>query len=174
MTFRLFTEDAHWWTLADYGAVLGVVEKLRPRTAIEFGPGSSTLALIEGGVRKIDACEDNPVYLERHRVGLAARFPDAIRLVHYAWADPLRIPQTDSLRYDLALIDGPADCALRGIVLAYCLERCAHVLIPTEDTPTRSLRRTIELLARTAKRPPVTYIESGALAGAFALIEPPC
>lgn len=176
MTFRLFVADAHWWTTRDYGAVLAVMRRLQPATVLEFGPGSSTLALVEGGAALIESCEDDPHYLEIARARLERRFPTVVRIRPYAWATPLQILGVDRQRFDLALIDGPKETERRAAVVVYAIERCAHVLVPLEETPALAgrgfMRATVERTARYFLRP-VEWIENtGPLAGAFALIGP--
>jgi hypothetical protein len=173
--FALYPEEQHWWSFNDYQAVLEVVRRLRPKTVLEFGPGSSTLALIEGGAEHIDACEDDRHWFDVYEQRLARRYPNTVQLYEYAWSDPLRIPPIDGNAYDLALIDGPYDTPRRPAVLVYCLARCRSVLIPTEDYKVASppLRPHIAALAAAAGRP-VEIFETGPLSGAFALIGEPC
>lgn len=171
--FALYPAEKHWWSYADYGAVLGTVRALAPRTVLEFGPGSSTLALVEGGARSIDALEDDPIWLEVHRGRLGRKFAGLVELHAYTWADPLTIPKIDDRRYDLALIDGPHDTPRRPAVLEYCLRRAAAVLIPTEDHKVASppLRPAIAALAD-RYRASLEIRATGPLSGAFALLIP--
>lgn len=171
--FELYPAEKHWWSYADYGAVLGTVRALAPRTVLEFGPGSSTLALVEGGARSIDALEDDPTWLAVHRNRLGRKFAGLVELHAFTWADPLTIPTIDARRYDLALIDGPFDTPRRPAVLEYCLQRCRAVLIPTEDHKVKSppLRPHIERLAGVFDAS-VEIVETGPLSGAFALLIP--
>lgn len=171
--FVFYPEAKHWWSLADYGAVLGTVRALEARTVLEFGPGSSTLALVEGGATKIDTCEDDPKWLEVHRSRLGRKFGGVVEVHAYTWRDPLEIPALEGRRYDMALIDGPHDTPRRPAVLEYCLQRAAAVLIPTEDHKVASppLRPSIERLAG-VYRASLEIVETGALSGAFALLIP--
>lgn len=169
--FALYPEEHHWWSFTDYGAVLGVMEQLRPRRVLEFGPGNSTRALIEGGAEQIDACEDNPIWFNVYQERLGAKFPGRVRFVPYTWAPTLSIPDIDDERYDLALIDGPFGTENRPPVIAYCLQRCQRVLVPTEDHKNGygHLRGHIKDLAQRFGRR-IDWIESGPLSGAFALL----
>lgn len=171
--FALYPEERHWWSFNDYGAVLGVVEQLRPRTVLEFGPGSSTLALLEGGAEHILACEDNPIWFNVYKERLVGRFPGRVNFAPYQWADPITIPDVDDLRFDLALIDGPLGTEHRPPVIAYCLARCRAVLVPTEDHKPGygHLRGHIRELAQRFGQQ-IDWIESGLLSGAFALMTP--
>lgn len=171
--FALYPEARHWWSLEDYGAVLGTVRALEPRTVLEFGPGSSTLALVEGGARSIDSCEDDPKWFGVHRCRIGVKYYGLLALHAYTWADPLTIPVIDDRHYDLALIDGPHDTPRRPAVLEYCLQRASAVLIPTEDHKVASppLRPSILRLAE-KYRASLEIRATGPLSGAFALLIP--
>lgn len=159
--------------MTDYAAVLTVMRRLDAKTVLEFGPGNSTLALIEGGATAIDACEDDPAWLATWAQRLPEDCPECVKVVtfhDYTWRCPLTIMGLDDKRYDLALIDGPAAIELRPAVIEYCLERCAAVLVPTEDYKEPPyLRGVVAMLAEKHGRT-VEITETGPLSGAFALI----
>lgn len=168
--FRLYPEERHWWSFSDYRAVLETMRALQPKRVLEFGPGSSTLALIEGGAERVDTCEDDPEWAEVYEDRLQRKFPDVVRLYRYVWADPLAIPAIDGDRYDLALIDGPRDTMSRLAVVRYALERCAAVLVPAELESEDFLPA---LRAIAAERGwDLSVRETGPLAGGFALFAP--
>jgi hypothetical protein len=171
--FVLYPAEAHWWSYNDYAAVVGTVRALRARSILEFGPGSSTLALMEAGAKSIDTCEDDPDWLEVHRARLAVKFAGLVAIHAYTWADPLSIPSLDDRRFDLALIDGPHDTPRRPAVIEYCLQRATAVLFPTEDHKVSSppIRPHIPRLA-SIYRASVEIRETGPLSGAFALMIP--
>lgn len=111
-TFALYPEERHWWSMADYGAVLDVMQRLKPERVVEFGPGSSTLSLIEGGAASIDTCEDQTDWFNTYQERIARQFPTkdfptTVTMHRYTWADPLVIPALEAKRFDLALVDGP-------------------------------------------------------------------
>lgn len=170
-TFRLYPEERHWWSFNDYGAVLGVVRRIQAARVLEFGPGSSTLALIEGGVAHVDACEDNPDWSGVYRERLERRFPKVVTLHDYVWSDPVSVPAVDGQRYDLALIDGP-NIDQRPAVIDYALARCDYVLFPTEDHWTAPSLRALapEIAARHGRK--LEIMDTGPLSGGFALIRP--
>lgn len=172
--FSLMKEDARWWTLNDYGCVVDVTRRLNARTVLEFGPGSSTLALIEGGATLIDAMEDDDGWAEKYRARLQSVYPLIVRIHDYVWADPLHVHIAGEHLYDLALIDGPRETARRPAVVEFCLQRCASVLVPLEcNEGSRLMREACQRLATETGRPLTTWT-TGPLAGAFALIGPPC
>lgn len=172
--FRLYPREMHYWSMQDYAAVLEVMDRLHPRTVLEFGPGSSTLALIEGGAEVIDACEDDPEWAAVYRARLESCYP-AVKLHEYHWREKLAIPALDGKRYDLALVDGSAETGRRGAVIDYCLQRCAAVLVPTEEwrgnraRPELGLRRVCAEFALEYGRD-IEIMETGPLSGAFALL----
>jgi hypothetical protein len=170
--FRLYPEERHWWSFADYGAVLDVMQRLKPKRVLEFGPGSSTLALIEGGATRIDTCEDDRDWQSVYEERLQAVYPDIVTVVPYTWSDPIQVPALSRRRYDLALIDGPYTSEKRPAVIEYALNRSAAVLVPTEDdgrAQSGFLRPVIAHLAEKYQRT-VEFMETGPLSGGFALL----
>jgi len=170
--FKLLKEDAHWFSLQDYGAVLGVMAAIRPQSVLEFGPGPSTLALVEGGATSIDTCEDVEDWARVWDERLVKRFPGVVRQHRYTWPEgaPLSIRAVDGKRFDMCLIDGPRSDR-RADVLRYCLPRCSWILMPTEEEISHRLRPLIVEIAEKAGRA-VRITETGPRSGAFALIGP--
>lgn len=167
--FALYPEERHWWSFNDYRCVLTTVRRLKPHTVVEFGPGSSTLALIEGGAGRIDSFEDKPEWREVYQARLAEVYPN-VAIHSYEWADPLVIKGFARRRWDLALIDGPHTTPKRPAVIAWCFAHCEALLIPTEDYHcTPILRPVINELAAKYKRQ-VEYLETGPLSGGFAVV----
>lgn len=174
--FRLYPEERHWWSFNDYGAVLDAMAKLteagRPiARVLEFGPGSSTLALIEGGATTIDSCEDDPAWAKTYEERLQAEYPSIVKIRRYTWAEPLTVPHVDSQRYHLALIDGPLGSDRRVDVMRYCLARCESVLLPTEDR-NRRVREAIVAIADELGLVADIW-DTGPLSGGFALLTRP-
>lgn len=170
MTFRLYPEEQHFWSFNDYGHVLKITRELSARRVLEFGPGSSTLALIEGGAELIDTCEDLPEWADVWDERLVKRFPGLVRQHRYRQPG---FPAV-STGYDLALIDGPFGTPQRPRAIEFCMPRARWVLAPTENS--RDLRASIEALASAAGRR-CDWTATGPLSGGFALIHPaphPC
>lgn len=166
--FALYPEERSWWSFNDYRAVLETMREHKPARVLEFGPGSSTLSLIEGGASHIDTCEDDLDWAAVYRTRLEEKYPDIVHLHRYKWADPLVIRAIDEQRYDLALIDGPLGTDRRDVVVKYCLDRCAAVLAPTEDGNPR-FREFLKAIA--AERGlQIEIRETGPLSGGFALL----
>lgn len=163
-------EGAHWWSAADHAAVVTFTQALGARRVLEFGPGTSTLSLIEGGAEQIDSCEDDPHWFAIYCRRLEDRFPGVVTMRPYNWTDPLHVRGLADEPYDLALIDGPQEVARRPAAIAFALARSRFVAVPLEEGDEHGdngLRAAVERTGRI-----VTYIESGPLAGSFALIGP--
>lgn len=169
--FALYPEERHWWSFADYRAVLETMRERRPVRVLEFGPGSSTLALLEGGATTIDTCEDNPDWAEVYEDRLQGKYPAIVRVHRYTYGAPLTIPAIDGQTYDLALIDGPHGTNSRPLVVRYCMARCAAVLTPTEDG-NPDFRKALHVIAAVSGWT-LTIRETGPLSGGFALLTPP-
>lgn len=172
--FKLYPTEQHWWSFDDYRAVKSTVERLGVRRALEFGPGSSTLAIVEGGARSVDTCEDSLRWADVYRSRLVARFPKVVKLHLYEWAERPSIPAVDGERFDYALVDGPRITENRPAVIRYSLERCTFVHVCLEESgPDRPgfLRPRVEALAQEFGVP-LAVETTGPLAGAFALLGP--
>lgn len=167
--FKLYEPGAHFCSASDYQAIVEVVERLQPREVLEFGPGWSTLAIIEaGGVAHIDTMEDDPHWFDVWSERLRGKHP-ILTVRAYDWAEPLVIPAIDVLRYALGIVDGPYPIGERVACIEYCLARCKAVLVPLETSHGTFLLATVERLAK-AHRRSVELMETGPFAGAFALL----
>lgn len=114
-----------WFPFSDYGAVLDIVVRLRPSSVLEFGPGASTLALVEGGADSIVTLEDDLSWFER-RVAEFAAFPQ-VSVFLYRHADLPDIPWLAGMRFDFGFVDGPVATEARGAEIAFALARCRAV-----------------------------------------------
>lgn len=170
-TFALYPEETHFWSFQDYGTVIDVMARLKPQRVLEFGPGASTLALVEGGAKVIDTCEDDPEWFTVYAERLGRRFPGSVRVRGYHFADPIVVDGLTGERFDFALIDGPHRLDRRRPALAFALVRCSSVLIPTEDfrPGDASLREMIKGEARLHNFD-VEWMETGPHSGGFALL----
>lgn len=171
-------EARHWWSRNDHDHVVTVVRALAARRVLEFGPGWSTLSLIEGGATHIDSCEDQPDWSQVHEDRLAGAFPAIVHIHRFVQADPLAIPGIDAAiaavggrAYDLALIDGPLGTNARPPAIRYAMARCAAVLAPTEDG-NRTFRGQLRAIAAGAGWD-IAITDTGPLSGGFALLTPP-
>jgi hypothetical protein len=190
--FQLYPEERHWWSFNDYGAVVDAVADLKAARddgrvraqaefgaepfalefdpafrALEFGPGSSTLSLIEGGATHIDTCEDDDHWATVHQDRLVSRFPDIVHIHRYVWSQRICVPTIDGRTYDVGLIDGPRASTKRVPVLNYALERCTAVILAMDATP--GLTRRFDQITKGGAHT-VEIRETGPHAGRFAII----
>lgn len=173
--FRLFSQPEHFCSFADYGHILETTRRIKPRSVLEFGPGWSTLALIEGGANSIESCEDDRAWAATWRERIEVAHRAIVQIHEYRWPHlPFALRNAARPRYfDLALVDGPHDLSLRPAVVAHCLAVCDWILVPTEESEGPALRAEVLGLAVKAGRE-VEWNETGPLAGGYALVHPPC
>lgn len=171
--FALYPDEQPWWSFQDYQFVLDLAHG--PQRVLEFGPGSSTLALVEAGATWIDTCEDDPEWAALYEQRLGERFPGTVHVRRYEWNETFYVRGVDPFFYDLGLVDGPRDITRRPAVIRYSLERCRRVIVPLEEHDERPcLRPVVTALAREAVRPLQIFEGTGPLAGAFAVVGPRC
>lgn len=168
-----------WWGENDHRAVVAAMAKTGAKRALEFGPGASTLSLIDGGATSVDTCEDNPDWAQVYEERLVKRFPGKdspcdVRLHRFAWPEGkgLSIPALKKQRFDLCLIDGPRGMERRPDVIRFALARSNWVLIPLEELTSGLKMRPIVLEIAEKVGRPVQVTQTGPLSGAFALIGP--
>jgi hypothetical protein len=101
--FKLYTKESKTFPFADYAAVIEAVKGAR--SVLEFGPGISTLALIEAGVPSIVSLEHDPVWLETQK----EKFKDypQVTIAQYADTVPVGAAEIALQEFDLALVDSP-------------------------------------------------------------------
>lgn len=168
MPFQMYPEEKHFWSFNDYGAVLDAMHRFDVRgRVLEFGPGSSTLALLEGGASWIVAYEDDPHWLAHYERTIVEKHAEVI-LLKYDWRDPLDI--WDQSLYSFALIDGPAETARRPACIEFAIKRSAIVMVALECNEGSTLMRDTCIRLAEQHRRAIEIMETGPLAGAFALL----
>ena len=105
--FRLYQKEEDTLPFADYQMIMDEVRRIGAKTALEFGPGYTTLALIEAGVEKIVSLESDGEWLEKKRDEL--RIYPQVHIAHYnnspvVTADPI----AEQGVFDIAIVDAPA------------------------------------------------------------------
>lgn len=169
MNFALFPEEQPWCSFADYRMILDTVRGLGAATVLEFGPGYSTLAIIEGGATTIDICEDDPHWLQVYTERL--NYPPFVKPFLYDWKLPLDIPGLRNF-YDLAVVDGPHQTPLRIDAVRFAMARAKVVLVPTEDAgrELRSYLRPLLFDLAVQEHWDFMVTNTGPVAGGFALL----
>ncbi len=101
--FRLYTEESGTLHFKDYAAIMAAVSDAK--SALEFGPGISTLALIEAGVPKIVSLEHSPDWLDKQK----EKFKDYPQVTVAAYADAVPVTADDVAMqdFDVAFVDSP-------------------------------------------------------------------
>jgi hypothetical protein len=167
--FSLFPEAQPWCSFADYQMIHDTVRGLGAASVLEFGPGYSTLAIIEGGATTIDICEDSAEWLQVYTERL--KYPPFVRPFLYEWKLPLHIPGLHTF-YDLAVVDGPHQTPLRIDAVRFAMERAKAVLVPTEDAGRELQSYLRPLLCEVATQQGWDYMvtNTGPVAGGYALL----
>lgn len=117
------SDGAAWWSRADHENLLEGLARFRPKRVLEFGPGTSTLTLIEGGAEQIESYEDDPAWADVYRVRFAVKYP---QVTIHAY-QPRTVPDVGT-GFDLAFVDGPKHSSTRGPYLE-CARRAAAVVL---------------------------------------------
>lgn len=145
--FDLYRQEKAIFTFDDYNALL---EECRTRNAnrvLEFGPGISTLALIESGCGAILTCEYNDRWFNSAHELFKGR-PE-VSLLRYR-NDPevsvAGLAPDDT--FDLAFVDSPIGIPSRGTVRHPGQEDCNRL-----NTVLFALERAAVVLLHDAKRP---------------------
>lgn len=109
--FRLYKVEQGRFPFIDYREFLGYAK--RARSALEFGPGVSTLALIEAGVKHIVTCEHDPEW-HRRAVEALKPYPQCQILRYENTAPEANVVALEAHRqFDLAFVDSP--CGTEGL-----------------------------------------------------------
>lgn len=118
-------EGASWWSRADHDNLLEGLARFKPQRVLEFGPGASTLTLIEGGAAQVETYEDDPDWAALYRERLAKQFPQIVTVHYYLRG---RVPDVGGKLFDLAFVDGPKHSGTRLPYLA-CARQAAKVVL---------------------------------------------
>lgn len=101
--FKLYTAQQHTFPFADYGLLMELAKDAK--SVLEFGPGISTLALIEAGVGKIVTLEHDPEWFDV-AVAKFKEYPQ-VTVGHYADEVPVTADKIADQEFDLAFVDSP-------------------------------------------------------------------
>lgn len=120
--FQLYREQHRIFEFDDYGALVAECRRVKARSILEFGPGISTLALIESGAERIATCEYQDRWLVQAGELLKAH-PHVS--VHRYWNEvPVRVDGLTRKSFDLAFVDSPLGTPSRGAVRHPGEEEC--------------------------------------------------
>lgn len=124
--FDLFRTEQAVFTFDDYAALMGAARGMR--NILEFGPGASTLALIEAGVERIVSAECNPKWEaaanERLKDYVAAGRVEIVRFTNTA---PVAFCPSVVGPFDLVFVDSPVGIEARSAVRHRGEENCSRL-----------------------------------------------
>jgi hypothetical protein len=99
--FKLYTVEQNCLTFIDYAALLREFQGVK--IALEFGPGVSTLALIEAGVEKIVTLEHNAEWFDK----AVEQFKDYPQVeIRQYYDEPVVLADVEE-DFDIAFVDSP-------------------------------------------------------------------
>lgn len=122
MSFKLFPVEQHWCNFGDYRAIMEATERLQAKSVVEFGPGWSTLALLEGGATSIDCHEDDPFWRKKWSRDLSGW--SGVKIHEYGFIS--------GRHYDLAFVDGPRSTEARPPIVRRAMTMATHLLVALE------------------------------------------
>lgn len=91
---------------AEYEYIIAACKKINAKSALEFGPGSTTLALIEAGLERIVTCE----HIDKWYEAAKERFKDYKQVQVVRFRNEAPIARVDELlgQFDIGLVDAPS------------------------------------------------------------------
>lgn len=103
--FKLYTEENLTLKFDDYATILRECSALGAKTALEFGPGYTTLALIEAGLIKIVSLEHNEEWFEKMKIRFA-EYPQ-VEVRRYQDEPEATADLAADEQFDMAIVDSP-------------------------------------------------------------------
>jgi hypothetical protein len=144
--FRLYNEERRIFSFEDYGALLTECRRLKVRTSLEFGPGISTLALVEAGAAVV-TCEYSERWLNGARELLKGY--SEVRVLRYFNEPEARVEGLAAAEtFDMAFVDSPLGLPSRGAVRHAAQEECNRL-----NTVLFAIERAPVVLLHDARRP---------------------
>lgn len=144
--FRLYRDERSVFGFDDYGALISEVKRLDANRVLEFGPGLSTLALVEAGCGDIITLE----YQARWRTAAKNRLwqHKTVKILPYENSPEISIPDLEKSRFDMIFVDSPIGTDLPTATRFRGQENCSRF-----NTVSWSLRHAPVVLLHDAKRP---------------------
>src|SRR5690554_211039 len=112
--FRLYPEEKAIFTFDDYQALMDECHRLKARSVLEFGPGASTLALVEAGVERIVTLEHSPNWRILAEERLAGH--SAVTVLPYENTRVIDRELLAGVAFDVAFVDSPVGIEARSAI----------------------------------------------------------
>jgi hypothetical protein len=115
MVDRLYrNENPKILPFEDYDLIVSIVSSLKCKVALEFGPGATTLALLDAGVETVDTYEHNQLWFDRAQHSLRT-FRDQQRVFVHMYKNDAKIhlPSSPRIMFDVAIVDSPVGVSKR-------------------------------------------------------------
>lgn len=103
--FRLYKDERSVFSFDDYAALLSEVARIGAKRVLEFGPGVSTLALIEADCTEIITLEYQARWMATAKNRLWQY--KNVKLLHYENRPEINIPDLEFARFDMIFVDSP-------------------------------------------------------------------
>lgn len=163
--FRLYKKENSIFPFEEYRVLLHLVawysKDFVPQEmkVLEFGPGISTLAIIEAGIGEIHSCEYDAQWLETSKQMIATCAMGEtykLKLHPYRNESFISIPALDKMQFDMAFVDSPVGQGKRWVQhigkegysrfnsTLFALERSSVVFL--HDAKRAGEQRTLETL----------------------------
>lgn len=145
-SFRLYKHERSVFSFDDYGALISEIRRVAAKKVLEFGPGISTLALVEAGCSEITTLEYQARWMAIAKDRL--RFYPKVHLMPYENTAEIKVPTLDEKSFDLIFVDSPIGSDLPTASRIAGQENCSRL-----NTVLWSIARAPIVLLHDAKRP---------------------
>jgi hypothetical protein len=144
--FQLYREQSRIFEFDDYGALLGECQRVGARNILEFGPGISTLALIESGAERVVTCEYQDRWLASAQELLKGHPQVSVHRYHNE-IDVRVSGLASGKEFDFAFVDSPLGSPSRNVIRHPGQEECNRL-----NTALFALDRSPVVVMHDAKR----------------------
>lgn len=123
--FKLYSQEHRIFEFVDYAVLMDECRRVKARSVLEFGPGSSTMAFIEAGCDRVVTCEYQDRWLNA-AVEKLKSYPQVSvhRFVNKLDVEVHGVSRND---FDLAFVDSPLGAEARSYVALDGQEGCSRL-----------------------------------------------
>jgi hypothetical protein len=124
--FDLFKTEQNVFTFDDYGSLMRAVSGAK--RVFEFGPGASTLAMIEAGVESIVSAECNREWRKKAEDRLRESIEAGrVEIIGFTNSCPVEFDAEIIGEFDIAFVDSPVGIEARSAVRHKGQENCSRL-----------------------------------------------